>query len=92
MSQNDAAEFIRKLDTDPAIRSKVAEGYRKLLIGTGKESGLEFTSEDLRNAALAFSQGSYREISDTDLVMIAGGQMNYSDGGGPSHNVNYSYV
>lgn len=86
MSQNDAAEFIRKLDTDTPIRSKVAEGYQKLLIETGKEAGLEFTSDDLRNAALAFSQGSYREISDTDLVMIAGGQSNYTYGGGGQSN------
>jgi hypothetical protein len=73
MSQNNAAEFLRKLDNDIAIRSKVAEGYRKLLIETGREAGLEFTSEDLRNAAFAFSEGSYREISDTDLVSITGG-------------------
>jgi predicted ribosomally synthesized peptide with nif11-like leader len=73
MSQNNAAEFLRKLDTDTAIRSKVAEGYRRLLIETGKDAGLEFTSEDLRNAAFVFSEGAYREISDTDLAMIAGG-------------------
>jgi hypothetical protein len=76
MSQNNAAEFLRKLDTDTAIRSKVAEGYRRLLIETGNDAGLEFTSDDLRAAALAFSQGTYREISDTDLAMITGGQYN----------------
>jgi predicted ribosomally synthesized peptide with nif11-like leader len=76
MSQTNAAEFLRKLDTDAAIRSKVAEGYRKLLIEAGREAGLEFTADDLRNAALAFSQGPYREISDTDLAMITGGCLN----------------
>jgi predicted ribosomally synthesized peptide with nif11-like leader len=75
MSQNDAAEFLKKLDTDTAMRSKVAEGYRRLLIETGREAGLEFTSEDLRNAAREFRQGSYLEISDADLAMIAGGQI-----------------
>jgi predicted ribosomally synthesized peptide with nif11-like leader len=78
MSQNDAAEFLKKLDTDNAIRAKVAEGYRRLLIGTGKDAGLEFTSDDLRNAALAFRQGSYQEISDADLAMVAGGLINYN--------------
>jgi len=89
MSQNNAAEFLRKLDTDAAIRSKVAEAYRRLLIDTGKEAGLEFTAEDLRDAALTFSQVSYREISDEDLVMIAGGQANYS-GDGPNGRGNYT--
>jgi predicted ribosomally synthesized peptide with nif11-like leader len=82
MSRTDAADFLRKLDTDTAIRTKVAEAYRRLLIETGREAGLEFTSEELKNAVSAFRQESYQEISDADLAMITGGQRNYSYGGG----------
>jgi predicted ribosomally synthesized peptide with nif11-like leader len=82
MSQTNAAEFLRKLDTDTAIRTKVAEAYRRLLIETGREAGLEFTSEELKKAVPAFRQESFQEISDADLAIVAGGQGNYSFGGG----------
>jgi predicted ribosomally synthesized peptide with nif11-like leader len=92
MSQTDAAEFLRKLDTDTAIRSKVAEGYHMLLIETGREAGLEFTSEELRKAALAFRQESFQEISDADLAMIAGGQINSSFVGGAFNHSNQTFL
>jgi len=82
MSRNEAAEFLKKLDTDTAIRTKVAEAYRRLLIDAGKEAGLEFTADELSTAVSAFRQESYLELSDADLAAIAGGQVNTTGGGG----------
>lgn len=81
MSENDAAEFLKKLDADDTIRAKVAEGYRRLLIETGREAGLAFTDDELRVAALAFRQRSYQEIPDAELAMVTGGQHNSTWGG-----------
>ena len=73
MTRENAVEFLKKMATDTDIRASIIDGYKKLIVQAGGNAGLEFTPEELEDAAKAAKNAAYGEIPDSALEMVTGG-------------------
>lgn len=71
MSVEAALAFLKKIETDDALRAKLAaaDGRAAQAVELGKEMGLDFSVQDLQDAQDELDG----ELSDEDLADAAGG-------------------
>ena len=75
MTKEHAHHFLKQVSSDPQIAEQVTADYRKLLQDLAREKGLEFTEEELVEAAQALKDAAAGEVSDATLDMVVGGDI-----------------
>lgn len=77
MSKDEALDFLKHMSSDPETAQRVAAEYKKLLQDLAREKGMEFTEEELVEAAKALTAAAAGEVSDAAIAMVAGGWIEF---------------
>ena len=79
MSQTNLTQFLSRIMNDSRLQDQLKgvtdkTGFTQTMIRLGKESGFQFSAEDVDTALIKNQANPLQELHDEDLALVAGGR------------------